>query len=210
MSYLFNFLSGIWSFFATKTITVLGLICTAFYHSIMGAKIQAFERKHSHWKLSQILPMFLMVFLCINVTSVQAASFQVHTVCPVKMKAPHFSSTHLAFLFNKWKESLNTHSNFEKLLNSIKPHQLFQVGLHCANKWEEFLAHEALHCSCQSKFVQELFSNNSSFANYATQKDVPSWTDMTIMEETDGLYSLLSAVIITHVPQTFHWNLKNF
>ena len=44
---------------------------------------------------------------CVNVTTVQAASIQVHTVHPVKTKSPHVSAIHLAFLFDKWKESLD-------------------------------------------------------------------------------------------------------
>ena len=136
------------------------------------------------------------------------ATFQVHTVCPVKTKAPHVSSVYLAFLFDKWKESLNPHSNFEKLLDSNKPHQLFQVGQHYANEWEEFQAHEALHFSCQGEFAKELFPNNFDFANCATQKDVPSWTDVTMVEEKDGLFSLLLAVTITQVLQDISLELK--
>ena len=139
---------------------VLGLIHAAFHHLIMGAKIQAFERKQGCWRLFKILPMFLMVLLCVNAMSVQAASLQVHTVCQIKMKAQHVSSTHLAFLFDELKESLNTHSNFKKLLDSIEPHQPFQVDQHCANKWEGFPAHEALCCSRQGKFAKEWFANN--------------------------------------------------
>ena len=74
------------------------------YHSIMGTRIQAFERKHGHWKFTRVLPMFLMVLSCINVTTVQAASIQFHTARPTKMKSPHVSSIHLAFLFDKWKD----------------------------------------------------------------------------------------------------------
>ena len=73
MSFLFNLLSSIWSVFATNTIMVLGLVYAAFYHSIIKAKMQAFERKHSQWRLSKILPMFLMVPLCINVTLAQSS-----------------------------------------------------------------------------------------------------------------------------------------
>ena len=143
MSHLFNFLSGIWSFFATKMIMVLGLICAVFYHLIMGAKIQAFERKHGRWKLSRILLKILMVSLCINVTSEQVASFQVHKgFWPVETKVAHVSSVHLAL------ESLDTSSNFEMLLDLIEPHQPFQVDQHCANELEEFLECKALCCSC--------------------------------------------------------------
>ena len=79
MSHFFNFFSSVWSIFATKSVMVLGVIHAALHHSIVGTKIQAYERKHGRWRLSQILPMFLMVPSCINVTSAQAASLQVHT-----------------------------------------------------------------------------------------------------------------------------------
>ena len=118
-----SFLSRIWLIFAVKLIVVSGFVHAAFYHSIMGTNTQTFERKHGQWKLIKILPVFLMALFCINVTSVQAASLQVHTICPVKTKASNVLSTHLAFLFDKWKESLDTHSSFKKLLDLIEPHQ---------------------------------------------------------------------------------------
>ena len=148
MSYFVNLLSSIWLIFATKSVMVLGTLYAAFHHLIMGNKIQAFERKHGRWRLSQILPMFLMVLWCINVTLVQAASLQGHTVHPFKTKVPHVSSIYLAFLFDKCKESLNTCSAFERLLNSINQPQPFQVDQHFANEWKEFLAHKALCHSC--------------------------------------------------------------
>ena len=64
-----------------------------------------------------------MVLSCVNLTLGQAASLQVHTVCPVKVKVPHVSCTHLDHLFDKWKALLNTCSSFEKLLDLIEPHQ---------------------------------------------------------------------------------------
>ena len=140
MSYFVNLLSSIWSIFATKSVMVLGTLYAAFHHLIMGNKIQAFERKHGQWRLSRILPVFLMVLSCINVTSVQAASLKVHTVRPINAKV----TAHLALLFDKWKESLDTHSAFDKSLDSIDPPQQFQVEQHCASEWEEFLAQEAL------------------------------------------------------------------
>ena len=106
--------------------------------------------------------MFLMVLPCINVTAVQAASIQVHTACPTKLRSPHVSLIHLAFLFDKWKELLDKQSNFEQLLDTIEPHQSFQVGPNYAQDWEEYLAHEALRCSCQGKFAKELALNDTS------------------------------------------------
>ena len=106
--------------------------------------------------------MFLMVLSCINVTTAQAASLQVHTARPIKTKSPHVSSIHLAFLLNKWKESLDKHSDFKKLLDSIKPPQSFQVGPNYAQDWEEYLAHEAFCCLCQREFVEELAQDNTS------------------------------------------------
>ena len=104
---------------------LLWCLFVVFCHSVMGTKSQTFERKHSQWKLTQIPPMFPMAPSCINETLVQAASLQVHTVCPVKAKVPHFSSVHLVHLFNKWKESLNACSSFKKPLDSTEPHQPF-------------------------------------------------------------------------------------
>ena len=160
--------SSIWSVFSTNTIMALGLAHAAFCHLIMGANMQALERKHGRWRLSKIPPMFPMVPLCIKVTWAQAASLQVHTVFPCKTKAVHVSSTHLAFLFDKWKELLNTCSKFDKLLNSIEQPQLFQVQQHCANEWEEFPAHKALHLSCQARKQNELFPSNLTPEGSAT------------------------------------------
>ena len=124
------------------------------------------------------------------------------------------SPPYLAFLFDKWKESLDTCSNFEELLDSIEPHQPFQVDPHYTNEWEEFLAHEALHCSCQGKFAEELLSIDLIQEGVASEgavphsDDVPSWTDMTMVEEIEGLFSLLLAVMITEVPQDISLELE--
>ena len=199
MSYFFNVLSSLWSIFAAKLVMVLGMVHAAFHPSIVGNKIQGFERNHGQWRLTKILPIFLMVLLCINVTSVQAAGLQVHSVHPVKTKVPHVSSVHLAFLFDKWKELLDTCSAFNKLLESIDQPQLFQVDQHHANESEEFLAHEALCCSCQGKFAEELFPDPKGVANKGAvphSQDVPSWTEMTMAEEIDDLFNLSSSIAI--------------
>ena len=137
--------------------------------------------------------MFLMVPSCINATLAQAASLQVHTVCSLKTKVPHVSSAHLAFLFDKWKESLDTRSAFEKSLDLIDQPQPFQVEQHCANEWEEFLAHKALPHSCQGEFADELFPDPKGFTNKGAvphSQDVPSWTNATMVEEIDDPFSL--------------------
>ena len=185
MSYFFSFLLSIWSIFATNLLMVLDIVCAVLYHLTMGTKIQAFERKHGRWKFTKILPMFLMVLSCINVTSVQVASLQVHSTRPVRVKAAHVSSIHLAFLVNKWKELLNTLSAFDKLLDLIESPQPFQVDQHCANKWEEFLAHKALHCLCQGEFASELFPTSKGDAEEGAAPHlnaVPPWTDVTMIE----------------------------
>ena len=197
-SYFTSFLSSLWSFFATKVVMVLGFIHTTFYHSIMRTCIQAFERKHGHWKFTSILPMFLMVLSCINVTTVQAASIQVHTAHPTKIKSPHVSSIHLAFLFNKWKESLNKRSNFKKLLDTIEPLQPFQVGPNYAQDWEEYLAHEALRHSCQGKFTKELAMDDTN-DDFSTTD--PTWTAHSMVDKIDNIFTLASSVRITHLPE---------
>ena len=212
MSCFINLLSSAWSIFATTEGMALGILYAAFYHSMMGNKIQDFERKHGQWRLTKILPIFLMVLLCINVTSVQAAGLQVHSVHPVKTKVPHVSSVHLAFLFDKWKELLDTCSAFNKLLESIDQPQLFQVDQHHANESEEFLAHEALCCSCQGKFAEELFPDPKGVANKGAvphSQDVPSWTEMTMVEEIDNLFTLSSSVAIHHVPKDISLELES-
>ena len=122
------------------------------------------------------------------------------------------SHTHLAFLFDKWKELLDTYSTFNKLLDSIEPPQPFQVDQHCANEWEEFLAHKALHHSCQGKFADELFPDPKSVATTGAvphSEDVPSWTDMIMVEDIDGLFTLSSSVTISHVPKDILSEFKN-
>ena len=161
----------------------------------MGTRIQTFERKHGRWKLTSVLPMFLMVLSCINVTTVQAVSLQIQTACPAKTKFPHVSSIHLAFLFDKWKESLDKQSDFGKLLDTIEPHEAFQVGPNYAQDWEEYLAHEALHCSCQGKFAEELVSDNTS-ADFVEMES--TWT---MVDKLVDVFTLSSSVKISHLPK---------
>ena len=137
-----------------------------------------------------------MVLACINVTTVQAASLQIHTARPAKTKSPHVSSVHLAFLFDKWKESLDKRSDFKKLLDTIEPHQAFQVGPNYAQDWEEHLAHEALHCSCQGEFAEELVFN---CASEVFMKIESTWT---MVDELNDIFTLSSTR--THVYWTDH------
>ena len=141
-----------------------------------------------------------------------AVLHQCNTVCPFKTKAPLVLSVHLAFLFNKWKESFDTCSSFQKVLDSIVPPQPFQVDQHYAKEQEAFLAHTALGCSCQGKFADELFPDPKCVAAAGAvphSEDVPLWTDVTMMEEIYGLFTLSSSVAITHVPKDVLSELKN-
>ena len=91
-SYLTSFLSRVWSFFVTKVVLVFGFVCATFHHSIMGTGIQTLERKHGCWRLTSVLPMFLMVLSCINVATVQATIIQVHTARQTKLKSHYVFS----------------------------------------------------------------------------------------------------------------------
>ena len=140
-----------------------------------------------------------MVPSCINAILVQAASLKVHTVRPLNAKV----TAHLALLFDKWKESLDTHSAFDKSLDSIDQPQPFQVEQHCASEWEEFLAQEALCRSCQGEFADELFPDQKGVTNKGAvphSQDFHSWTNATMVEEIDDMFSLSFPVTINHVP----------
>ena len=107
---------------------------------------------------------------------------------------------------------LDTCSAFNKSLDSIELLQPFQADQHYANKWEEFLAHKALHRSCQGKFADELFPDPKGIATTGAvphSEDVPLWTDMTMVEEIDGLFTLSPSVTITHIPKDVSSELKN-
>ena len=150
--------------------------------------------------------MFLMVLSCVNVTTAQAVSLQVQTAHPIKTKSPHVSTIHLAILFDKWKESLDKRSHFDKLLDTIKQPQSFQVGPNYAQDWEEYLAHKAFCCSCQGKFVEELAQDNISDDLPFTES---TWTGQSMVGKICNIFTLLSSVKITHLPKSLSLELEN-
>ena len=125
---------------------------------------------------------------------------------------------HLAYLFDKWKESLNTQSNFYKLLDSIEPHQPFQVESNYAHDEEKFLTHRALHCSCQGEFAEELSVDNALPImpqkgaalndNNILQDIGPTWTDTSLVDEINVLFTLSMAVMMTHAPEDLSLELE--
>ena len=204
-----SFLSSLWSLFATKVVVILGFVYATFYHSVMGTRIQTFERKHGRWKFARILPMFLMVMSCINVTTVQAASLHVHSARPIKSKSPHVSSIHLAFLFDKWKESLDKRSDFDKLLDSIDPPQSFSVGPNYANDWEEYLAHEAFRRSCQGEFAEDLDIDISDVNPPIFTPSQDSVFGLDGVDILDDIIHLSSSVTISHLPEDISSELES-
>ena len=97
-------------------------------------------------------------------------------------------------------------SDFEKMLDTIEPHQSFQVSPNYAQNWEEYLAHEAFHRTYQGEFAKELALDDTSEKFIATD---PTWTKHSMVDEINDIFTLSSSVKITHLPEGLSAELES-
>ena len=97
-------------------------------------------------------------------------------------------------------------SDFEKMLDTIEPHQSFQVSPNYAQNWEEYLAHEAFHRTYQGEFAKELALDDTSEKFNATD---PTWTKHSMVDEINDIFTLSSSVKITHLPEGLSAELES-